>query len=299
MGAPHDAVRHALGRVGVWTFGFDDRPAARVAGDVRAIEAMGYPALWIPEGSGSADVLAQLSWLLASGERLTVASGIANVTARAPEVLARGAALLSDAYGQRLVLGIGIGHEYSTEHRGFAWARPLDRMRAYLDGMDQVTGERAPAPRILAALGDRMLRLAAERALGAHTYFVPVEHTAHARALLGPEPVLAVELGVLAAQGEVAAGAVARDWAQHYLALPNYASNWRRLGFDDADVADGGSDRLIEAAFASGGADAVGARVREHLDAGADHVCVQVIGSDDGDEDVATLRQLAPTLLSL
>jgi len=295
MGRDHDAVRHALGRVGVWTFGFDGRAAAAVADDVRAIEGMGYGALWIPEGSGSADVLTQLSWLLASTERLTVASGIANVTARAPEVLARGAALLADAYPERVVLGVGIGHEYSTEHRGIAWGRPLMRMGAYLDGMD---GAEAASPRLLAALGDGMLRLSAARALGAHTYFVPVAHTARARDALGAEPVLAVEQGVILTEDVAVARMAARAWAVHYLELPNYANNWRRLGFDDVDVVGGGSDRLLEVAFAWG-VDAIVERVRGHLAAGADHVCIQVIGSADPDEDVAALRALAPALLSV
>ena len=126
-----------------------------------------------------------------------MASGIANITARAPEVLARGAAFLRETSRDRLVLGVGVGHEYTTDRRGIDWERPLARMRAYLDGMDEAAEERPPAPRLLAALGDGMLRLSAERALGAHTYFVPVAHTARAREVLGPEPVLAVEQGVV------------------------------------------------------------------------------------------------------
>jgi len=170
-------------------------------------------------------------------------------------------------------------------------------MTAYLDVMDEAAEERPAAPRMLAALGDGMLRLAAERALGAHTYFVPVAHTARARAVFGPEPVLAVEQGVVLTEDPAAARAAAREWAVHYLELPNYANNWRRLGFDDADVAGGGSDRLLDAAFAWG-TDAIVDRVRAHRAAGADHVCIQVIGSSDAEEDVAALQQLAPLLLS-
>ena len=297
MGPDADAVRRALGRVGVWTFGFDGRSAAAMAADVDAIESMGYPVVWVPEGSGSADVLAQLSWLLGSSRRLTVASGIANVTARQPEVLARGAALLADAYSGRLVLGVGIGHKYSTERRGIPWDDPLPRMRDYLDAMD-VADPRTPAPRLLAALGDQMLHLSADRALGAHSYFVPVAHTLHARAVLGPAPVLAVEQAVLLTEDDAAARAAARAWARHYLELPNYANNWRRLGYDDADVAGSGSDRLVDAGFAWG-VDAIVARVRAHLDAGADHVCIQVIGSVDADTDIGAFRALAPALLSV
>ena len=298
MGRDHDAVRHALGRVGVWTFGFDGRAAAAVADDVRAIEGMGYGALWIPEGGGSNDVLTSLSWLLGASDRLTVVSGIANITARAPEVLARGAAFLRESSHDRVVLGIGVGHEYTTDRRGLEWDRPLARMRAYLDGMDEAAEERPPAPRMLAALGDGMLRLAAERALGAHTYFVPVAHTARAREVLGADPVLAVELGVMLTEDVALARAAAREWAVHYLELPNYANNWRRLGFDDTDIAGAGSDGLLDAAFAWG-PDAIVERVRAHRAAGADHVCIQVIGSADPDEDVAAMRALAPALRSV
>jgi probable F420-dependent oxidoreductase len=301
MSAEQDALRKALGRVGAWTFTFDELPADRIAGDVRAIEEMGYSALWIPEGGGSNDILTNLGWSLASSERLTVASGIANVSAREPEVLARGAGFLSQAHGGRLVLGIGVGHSYSTERRGIEWAKPLPRMRRYLDVMDAAEAPWPPAPRMLAALGDGMLGLAATRALGAHSYFVPVDHTAHARSVLGDEPVLAVELGVLPGADDDTARAWARAWSVDYLELPNYADNWRRMGFDDDDVAGHGSDRLLDAAFAWGSLDRIAERVRAHLDAGADHVCVQVIGAPDGDApaDLARLQELAPAILSL
>lgn len=303
MGTGHDVVRAQLGRVGAWTFAFDARPAEQVAVDARAIETLGYPALWIPEGGGSRDVVGHLGWLLASTERLTVASGIANITAREPEVLQGGATLLADAYGDRVVLGIGVGHEYTTERRGREWAGPLGRMRAYLDAMDEAAptwpAPGTPVRRLLAALGDGMLRLSAERALGAHSYFVPVEHTAHAREVLGPEPVLAVELTVVLEADPSAARRIARGWTVHYLELPNYANNWRRLGYGDDEVAGPGSDRLIDAAVAWGSVDDVVARVRAHLDAGADHVCVQVIADDDTDVCLPALRELAPPLLAL
>jgi probable F420-dependent oxidoreductase len=295
-----EAVREVLGRVGAWTFTFDDRPADLIAADVSAIEAMGYRALWVPEGGGSNDILTNLGWLLGASERLTVASGIANISAREPDVLARGAAFLAEAYPGRLVLGIGVGHSYSTVRRGIDWDRPLARMRAYLEVMD-ADDSRPSAPRMLAALGDGMLRLAATRALGAHSYFVPVTHTAHARSVLGPDPVLAVELGVMPGVDEATARAWGHAWAAGYLELPNYANNWRRLGFGEDDVTGAGSDRLLEAAFAWGSPEAIAARVREHLDAGADHVCVQVIGAHDGDADtdLRRLAEIAPALLSV
>jgi probable F420-dependent oxidoreductase len=155
----------------------------------------------------------------------------------------------------------------------------------------------SPVPRLLAALGPRMLSLSAERALGAHTYFVPVEHTAAARATFGPEPVLAVEQTVVLSDDPSRAREIARDWARHYLALANYANNLLRTGFSGEDVSGMGSDRLIDATIAWGDAEAVRRRVDEHLEAGADHVCVQVISGDDADACVPQLKELAPALL--
>jgi probable F420-dependent oxidoreductase len=153
-----------------------------------------------------------------------------------------------------------------------------------------------PVRRLLAALGPRMLALSAERALGAHTYFVPVEHTAGAREALGPEPVLAVEQTVVLDPEPTRARAVARDWAIHYLELPNYANNLRRLGFTDDEVAGQGSDRLVDATVAWGDVEAISRRVREHLDAGADHVCLQVITGDEARVPLEELRELASML---
>ncbi|HSL11780.1 MAG TPA: TIGR03620 family F420-dependent LLM class oxidoreductase [Actinomycetota bacterium] len=302
MVSAHDLLRDRLGRVGVWTFAFDGRPWSQVAVDVTAIESLGYPALWVPEGGGSRDVTSHLALLLGASERLTVCSGIANITAREPDVLQAAALTLADAFGDRLVLGVGVGHEYTTERRGREWDGPLDRMRAYLDRMD--ASQHLPAPasppqRMLAALGDGMLRLSAERALGAHSYFVPVEHTAHAREVLGPDPVLAVEQTVVLSSDPIEAHRIGRAWTGDYLELPNYANNWRRLGYGDADVSGGGSDRLVDAAIAWGDADAVVERVRSHLDAGADHVCVQLISDDDAEVGVPQLRELAPALQAL
>ena len=298
MTVEHDAVRARLGPVGVWTFAFDSMPADEVRRTAREIESLGYPALWVPEGGGSREILAHLSLLLSATERITVCSGIANVTARHAEAMAGGARTLADAFGDRVVVGLGIGHQVTTGRRGQDWGDPVGRMAAYLDAMD--AAQMGPPPevlvrRLLAALGPRILRLAGERALGAHTYFVPVEHTARARAELGPEPVLAVEQTAVATSDPSRARRIARGWAASYLELPNYANNWRRLGFGEDDVA--GSDRLLDAGIAWGDAAAIAARVREHLDAGADHVCVQVIAARDEDACVPQLTELAGLLL--
>ena len=296
MGAGHDALRARLGRIGAWTFAFDGRSANQIREDAAAIESMGYSALWVPEGSTSRDVFAHLSLLLHATDGIAVASGIANVTARQPEVMAAGFRTLADAAPGRLVAGIGIGHEYSTEVRGLEWRRPLARMRSYLDQMDASTAvptQEEPL-RLLAGLGDGMVLLSAERALGAHTYFVPVSHTVRAREVLGPEPVLAVEQGVVLSEDPAHARGVATAWALGYLELPNYANNLRRLGFGDRDVS-GAGDVLIDATIALG-VEAAAARVRDHFEAGADHVCVQVIAEDEADVCLPQLRVLAEAL---
>jgi probable F420-dependent oxidoreductase len=173
-------------------------------------------------------------------------------------------------------------------------------MSAYLDVMDQPSGLPDPAVRpmrMLAALGDGMLRLAGARALGAHTYFVPVEHTARAREVLGPEPVLAVEQTAVLAEDPQEARRIARGWTGSYLELPNYARNWLGLGYAEDELTDGGSDRLVDAAIAWGSDADVVSRVGRHLEVGADHVCVQLISEDESDAHVNRLRDLAPALL--
>jgi probable F420-dependent oxidoreductase len=300
MTQEHAAVRAAVGVVGAWTFAFDSLPVARIGGHARELESLGYTALWVPEGSSSRDVFAHLSVLASATPSLAACSGIANITARAPDVMASGARTLTDAFPGRVVLGIGVGHSYSTEGRGLGWDRPLARMREYLDRMDQAPWS-APEPmgvrRLLAALGDGMLRLSAERALGAHTYFVPVEHTARARSVLGPEPVLAVELTAVLESDAGRARSIARGWTTGYLELPNYARNLQRMGFDDEELVGGGSDRLVDATVAWGDEHAIAARVHEHLDAGADHVCVQFVNGDDADVCMVGYRALAPLML--
>ena len=300
MGTEHDAVRAALGRVGVWTFAFDEISADAVREGAAEIEAIGYPAVWVPEGGGSREIFAHLSLLLHATRRITVCSGIANVTARHAEAMAGGARTLADAFGDRIVLGVGIGHQATTGRRRQAWADPVGRMSGYLDEMDAARmgpDPRVPVRRLIAALGPRMLDVAATRALGAHTYFVPVEHTARARTRLGTDPVLAVEQTMIASTDAEAARALARSWAASYLELPNYANNWRRLGYEGDDLAGGGSDRLVDAGIAWGDPTALASRVRAHLDAGADHVCLQVISDDDADVCLPQLAELAGLLL--
>jgi probable F420-dependent oxidoreductase len=295
-------VAAAIGRVGVWSFAFDRNPVAVEQEAVAEIEALGYPALWIPEGLGSKDALTHASLLLAGGRRIIVATGIASIWARDPVAMANGARALGDAYPGRFVLGIGVSHRTTVDRRGaFTYRRPYVRMRDFLEAMDAARypvrdGPEAP-PRVLAALGPRMLRLAAERAAGAHPYFVPVEHTAAARETLGPEPLLAPEQAVVLETDPEKARGVARDYMGHYLKLENYAGNLIRLGWTEDDISGGGSDRLVDAIVGWGDVDAIRKRVREHLDAGADHVGVQPLTEDPAVIPLVQLRELAPALL--
>lgn len=297
------ALREALGRVGVWSFALEAQTAAEEREAVRRIEELGYRALWIPEAVTSREIFSHASWLLASTERLVVASGIANIWARDAVAMANGWRMLTDAYPDRFVLGLGVSHEWSVGRRGGRYERPYSKMLAYLDAMDRAASS-APEPeaeprRMLAALGPRMLELAAERSLGAHPYFVPVEHTAFARSRLGPEPVLAVEQTAVLETDPAEARRIARLFAVDYLQTPNYARNLRRMGWSDQDIAGQGSDALIDAVVAWGDVDRIASRVREHLQAGADHVCVQVVSEDEADVCLKELAELAPALLAL
>ncbi len=303
MREEREALRASIGRVGVWSFALEAQTAAEEREAVRRIEELGYPALWVPEAVTSREIFAHASWLLASTDRLVVASGIANIWARDAAAMANGWRMLTDAYPDRFVLGLGVSHEGSVGRRGGRYERPYTKMRAYLDAMDRAASS-APEPeaeprRMLAALGPRMLELAAERSLGAHPYFVPVEHTAFARSRLGPEPVLAVEQTVVLETDPAEARRIARLFAVDYLQTPNYARNLRRMGWSEQDIAGQGSDALIDAVVAWGDVDRIASRVREHLQAGADHVCVQVVSEDEADVCLKELAELAPALLAL
>jgi probable F420-dependent oxidoreductase len=298
-----DALREALGRIGAWSFALESLTAAEEREAAAQIESLGYGAIWVPEAVESREIFSHAGWLLASTERVVVASGIANIWARDPAATANGWRMLSDAYPGRFLLGIGVSHAGSVGRRGHEYKRPYSAMRDYLDAMDDAgstASEPEPSPRmVLAALGPRMLGLAAERTLGAHPYFVPVEHTAFARQRLGPGPVLAVEQTVVLESDPAAARRIARRFAVDYLQTENYARNLRRMGWTDADVSGQGSDAMIDAVVAWGDVDRVALRIRQHLDAGADHVCIQVVAEGDLDPCIDELRELAPALLEL
>ncbi|MEE1752800.1 TIGR03620 family F420-dependent LLM class oxidoreductase [Streptomyces sp. SP18CS02] len=300
------STRTGLGQVGIWTFAYEGQPAGRVRESAAELEELGYGAIWYGEAFGR-DTVGQAWLLLSATRRITIASGIANIAFRDPLATAGAARTIGEAFPGRYVLGLG-GHRIDdTVHEvsGYpvpARGRALSTMRGYLDAMDATPahGPRPdPAPpRVLAALGPKMLRLAAERTWGAHPYFVPVEHTVRARRIMGPDAFLGVEQAVVLETDPARAREVATAHVAGYLAAaPHQEANVRRLGFGDQDIIGGPSRRLVDAIVAHGDADAVLRRVQQHLDAGADHVCLQVLTADPAALPDREWRELAPALL--
>jgi probable F420-dependent oxidoreductase len=290
-----------LGRVGIWTFSLELQPAAQAQEAAAELESLGYRALWIPEAMGR-EAFTHAGLLLAGTKRLIVATGIANVWARDAMAMAAAEKTLDEAYPDRFLLGLGVSHAPLVEGmRGHRYEKPLSFMRHYLDAMDlapfMATPPTTPPQRVIGALAPKMLALSAQRTRGAHPYFVPPEHTVRARAIMGAGPLLAPEQAVILETDPAAARAIARGHMAMYLGLPNYANNLRSLGFGDDDLANGGSDRLVDAIVAWGDVDAIRARIRAHHDAGADHVCIQVLPPDPRALPMAAWRELAPALL--
>jgi probable F420-dependent oxidoreductase len=291
-----------LGTVGVFSFAFEQHGAGEAREGVARLEELGYGAIWIPEARGK-EAFTHAAILLGGGSRITVATGVASIWGRDAVTAVAAGATVAEAYPDRLVVGLGVSHRTIVEDvRGQAYRAPLARMRAYLEAMAaapyQAAGPPEPPPVVLAALGPRMLALAAEHSAGAHTYFVPVEHTAAARAALGSGALLAVELAVVLEADAARAREVARGYTERYLRLENYRNNLARLGWSDDDLAGAGTDRLVDALVAWGDEAAIATRVRAHLDAGADHVCIQVVEADRSQLCLDRLAALAPALLA-
>ena len=289
-----------LGRVGIWTGVLDAVPSKEAAAIAGRIEEMGFPTLWIPETVGR-DPFVSAALILGATSTLRVATGIANIYARDAVTMANTQRTLEEAFPGRFLLGLGVSHHHLVDRvRHHAYDKPYSRMVEYLEAMDQAVFRAVgPAERsatVLAALGPKMLRLAGERADGAHPYFVPVEHTAQARQILGPDPILAPEQMVVLDGDPTRARETARKGMAVYLRAPNYVNNLKRYGFTDDDVADGGSERLVDAIVACGGVEEAVARVRAHFDAGASHVCVQVLGADPTAVPESGWRELAAGL---
>jgi probable F420-dependent oxidoreductase len=257
-----------LGRIGIWR-----HPSALTADVVAEVEDLGYGAIWV--GGSPAGDLGVVENLLATTDHIAVATGIVNVWKDDAATVAASYHRITARYAGRFLLGLGIGHPEATQE----YRQPYAKLVSYLDELDEL---KVPADgRVLAALGPTVLRLAADRSAGAHPYLVTPEHTRQARQILGPGPLLAPEQKVVLETDPARARAIARPRVEKpYLGLANYLNNLRRLGWSDADFADGGSDALIDALAVHGDAEAIGRGVTAHLDAGADHVAVQVLGPD-------------------
>lgn len=269
-----------LGKLGVWA-GLDGMSAADALAFARRIEKRGFKVLWTPESRGR-NVLVNAAWLLSGTSSLVVATGIANIYARDPMAMANAQRGLNEQSGNRFLLGLGVSHKpMVSTMRGHAYGKPVATMRGYLGAMraaPYAAPEPSERPRtVLAALGPKMLELAGEMTDGAHPYCVTPEHIAEARRILGPGKLLCPEVMVLLETDPAKARAAARTALAPYIALENYANNWRRLGFTEDDLAGGGSDRFIDANMAWGDESAIRKRLQLYWDAGADHVCIQSI----------------------
>jgi probable F420-dependent oxidoreductase len=286
------------GKLGVWYF-FDGLPAQAAAESAKRIESLGYGTLWIPETVGRHPFV-HASWLLANTSALNLATGIANIYHREPGVTLAAHNALNEQSGGRFMLGLGVSHKPLVEGvRGLDYGPPVATMRKYLEGMTTAPYQGLPpadTPKtVIAALGPKMLELAREATDGAHPYFVSPDHTAMAKEILGPNKMLCVEQKVVLEADPAKARELARPVASIYLGLPNYRNNWLRMGLEESDLENGGSDKFIDATFAWGSVDAIKARIQEHFDAGATHVCLQPVNPNGqfGDLHWEALEALA------
>jgi probable F420-dependent oxidoreductase len=288
-----------LGTYGIWYGGIDALPTPEAQRAAQVVERLGFGALWIAEAVGR-DPFVSSAVLLNATSTLKLATGIANVYARDAMTMVAGQKTLAEAFPDRFLLGMGVSHGHLVAGvRKIDWSKPYSYMSDYLDKMDKSlfmarAAEHDPG-RVLAALGPKMLQLSADKANGSHPYFTTPEHTAEARRIMGADALLAPEQMVVLNTDPVAARATARKGMKIYLGLPNYANNLKRFGFEDSDFVDGGSDRLVDAITAWGTPAQIADRVQQHIDAGADHVCIQVL-RDDSAMPEAEWAQLAAEL---
>ncbi len=282
-----------LGRLGVW-YPVDRLDADQLRAFIGTVEAHGYGTFWYPEAQGY-ESLSLGGFLLANTTRLQIGSSITNIYGRDAFTAQRGLATLRKLYGDRFILGLGVSHIPLVEGlRGHRYEKPLAAMRSYLDGIGQP--DAGTWPIVVAALGPKMLALAGERSSGAISYNVTPEHTAQAAAIIGPGKWLAVEQKVCIGADPAVTRALARKELAIYMTLPNYRNNWLRLGFSEAELADGGSDRFLDAMVLQGDADTIKGGLRAHFAAGATHVCIQPVhAAGDWAARDATLAALADT----
>ena len=289
-----------IGTYGIWTGTLDAVPSSQAGEYAAQIEELGFGAVWIPE-TVAREVFVSSALLLGATTNLKVATGIANRYGRDPMTCSAAQQTLAEAFPGRFLLGLGVSHEHLVSKiRHHDYSKPYSGMVEYLDDMEKAyffsPKSDVPAQTVLAALGPKMLELAATRTAGAHPYFVPPEHTAYARGIMGDGPLLAVEQMAVLETDPTTARKVARENMAIYMGLPNYTNNLRRLGWSEEDLADGGSDKLVDAIVVWGTVDDVLARVQAHLDAGADHVCIQTLRENQTEVPVEDWRELSGAL---
>jgi len=287
-----------IGKLGVWAF-IDNMSAQEAVTFAQQLEQWGYSALWIPEAVGR-DPFSIISFMAANTDKLIFATGIANIYARDPMAMNAIHNTVAELAPDRFILGLGVSHAPLVKDiRGHDYQKPVSTMKNYLDSMENALYMAAtppePAPILLGALRQNMLKLSAEKATGAHPYFVPTAHTAWAREILGADAWLCPEQMLLLETDADKARSIARTHMATYTGLDNYKNNLKQFGFNDADFEDGGSDALVDAIFAWGDKQALTDRIQAHWDAGANHVCIQTFqdGTDRG-PDLALLELLAP-----
>jgi probable F420-dependent oxidoreductase len=304
----HDAVRANLRLMsetpnlngpGVWSSQLRYGDPGEAADAAAELEELGYVALWVPDVGG--DLFSAVENLLRATEAATIATGILNIWMHGADETAQRFDTLTTEHGRRLLLGIGVSHAPFIDRVKEAgiYAQPVQRVREFLDGLDAAETPVPKDDRVVAALGPKMLALAHRRTAGTHPYLVTPEHTAAARQALGAGPVVAVEQGVVLETEADNARRLARAHLATYLGLPNYSNHWKRIGFTDEDLEDGGSDRLVDALYVWGDESTIAARVQEHRDAGASHVCIQAIAADPRALPRVEWRALAPALAEL
>jgi probable F420-dependent oxidoreductase len=289
-------LRERLGTLGVWYFtdAMSVGQAEELAGRV---EQLGYSTLWLPDTIGR-DPFAHIAHLADGASSLVFATGIASIFHRHPGAMKQAANTLAEQTGGRFVLGLGVSHAPMVEGlRRLDYSKPLTQMRDYLAAMDAApygaTPPEQPPPRLLAALGPKMIALARDAADGTHPYWTTPEHTAQSREILGPDKLLCVEQKVVLSTDPSVARELAANAIAGYAALPNYRNNWKRLGFSDTEI-DGHEPRFVDAVVAWGDADTIRERLQAHTDAGATHVCIQPLSASRGEIDRQCLEALAP-----
>jgi probable F420-dependent oxidoreductase len=294
-----NAEQPDLGRIGLWTFALDVQPMAKAQEAAAEIDELGFGTVWLPEAVGR-EIFSSSALILSATKNINVASGIASIAARSAHTMQSGWKTLSEAFPGRFVLALGVSHSHMvTKLHKLSYDKPYSNMVEYLDIMDKspyaAAAPQAPMYRMIGALGPKMLQLSAERGVGAHPYFTTPQHTAEARALLGAKPLIAPEIAVIFETDKDKARATARKFMSTYTRLPNYANSLMRLGFTQDDVTNQ-SDRLVDEIVTWGGLDKIAARIKEHHDAGANHVCVQVLTHDPLELPMAGWRELSALL---